>query len=160
VFGVVFTGGMLATAGRPLLERSGVSLAALRGTEAPPPALIGSGDSFTCTVSSVTDGDTFRCQERDQSGAAIRVRLSGVAARESDGTCRRGHPCPSASAEAATSELSRLASSQALRCENVGKSYNRVAAFCQRSDGVDLSCAMVDSGTVLKWRKHWGAHSC
>src|SRR5688500_10052947 len=66
--------------------------------------------SFPCTVASITDGDTFRCAETDAGGRQLRIRLSGVAARETDGTCRAGHPCPEASAEAATAELDRLAS--------------------------------------------------
>jgi endonuclease YncB( thermonuclease family) len=112
------------------------------------------GDTFGCTVASITDGDTFRCAD------GARIRLSGVAARETDGTCSQGHPCPDASAEAATAELRSLASGRTLTCRNVGTTYNRIAAFCQREDGVDLSCAMVSSGTVLRWDRHWGSHMC
>ena len=118
------------------------------------------GNSFTCTVASITDGDTFKCSEADESGRQIRVRLSGVAARETDGTCSPGHPCPDATAEAATVELDRLAYGQALTCQAVGTTYGRVAAFCQRRDGVDLSCAMVASGTALRWDRHWQGHRC
>src|SRR3546814_19374155 len=39
-----------------------------------------------------------------------------------------------------------------------GSTYGRVAAFCERSDGVDLSCAMVESGTALKWERYWQGH--
>lgn len=109
---------------------------------------------FTCEVAAITDGDTFRCAD------GTRVRLSGVAARETDGTCSSGHPCPNASAGAATAALQDLASGRMLVCRSVGETYGRVAAFCRREDGVDLSCAMVQTGTVEKWWRYWGLHSC
>ena len=122
------------------------------GTEAQPP--------MSCTVFSITDGDTFRCAETGTDGRQIRVRLSGVAARERDGSCSVGHPCPAASAEAATAVLTRLAMGEVLVCRQVGNTYGRVAAFCQRQDGIDLSCAMVESGTAVKWPRYWGNHRC
>lgn len=146
--------------------RSTVTLAALLAAAVGWSAYGGSGkvarssETFTCTVASVTDGDTFRCLEEGEDSRQIRVRLSGVAARERDGTCTAGHPCPAASAEAATAALERLASAQTLSCQSVGNTYGRVAAFCQRSDGTDLSCAMVESGTALKWERYWGGHRC
>lgn len=109
---------------------------------------------FTWEVAHITDGDTFRCAD------GTRVRLSGVAARESDGTCRPGHPCPAASAEAATAALHKLASGQVVICRAVGETYGRVAAFCRLQDGLDLSCAMVQTGTVKKWWRYWGLHRC
>jgi endonuclease YncB( thermonuclease family) len=110
--------------------------------------------AFQCRVAHVTDGDTFRCAD------GTRVRLSGIAARESDGSCRPGHPCPVASAEAATAALYNFASGHVLMCRPVGETYGRVAAFCRREDGLDLSCAMMQSGTVEKWWRFWGLHSC
>lgn len=116
--------------------------------------------TFACTVTSITDGDTFRCAETDGDGRDIRIRLSGVAARERDGSCSRGHPCPSASAEAATAELRRLAQGERLACRDVGSTYGRTAAFCARDDGLDLSCAMVESGTAVRWERYWDGHRC
>ena len=150
-FAVVFVGGMLLTPARPILIGAAGAVIS---------SAVSGGEPFTCTVESVTDGDTFRCQEADENGRAIRVRLSGVAARETDGTCSPGHPCPDASAEAATAELTGLAMGWSLSCRKVGETYGRAAAFCERADGLDLSCAMVESGTVLKWRRHWGWHKC
>jgi endonuclease YncB( thermonuclease family) len=121
--------------------------------------VIGSS-SFECTVSSVTDGDTFRCAETGGDGRQIRVRVAGVAARERDGTCAPGHPCPSASAEAATNEMERLVAGQVLNCRANGTTYGRIAAFCQRRDGVDVNCAMVASGTALRWERYWNGHRC
>src|SRR3546814_18347466 len=78
--------------------------------------------AFACTVASITDGDTFRCSELGDDGRQIRVRLSGVAARERDGSCSPGHPCSAASAEAATAELSseevRAGKECGRRCRN------------------------------------------
>lgn len=135
-------------------ERPSIELA---GDKADRRSVVG---AFTCTVASVTDGDTFRCQEADISGRQIRVRVSGIAARETDGSCSPGHPCPSATAEAATAALSRLITGQRLSCESAGRTHGRIAAFCRREDGTDISCAMVDSGTALRWDRHWGAHRC
>ena len=115
---------------------------------------------FVCTVASVTDGDTFRCRETEATGREIRVRLSGVSARERDRSCSPGHPCPVASAEAASAELRRLALGQQLQCRLANMTYGRRAAFCRRSDGLDLSCAMVASGAAARWDSHWGRHRC
>jgi endonuclease YncB( thermonuclease family) len=117
-------------------------------------------NSFQCSVASVTDGDTLRCSEVDASGRGIRVRLSGIAARERDGTCAPGHPCATASAESATAALERLADGQTLRCQAVGSTFGRTAAFCRNEAGQDLSCAMIASGTVVKWDRYWGNHRC
>ena len=134
---------------------SGVSHDLLRtsASEAAPGA-------FTCTVASITDGDTFRCRETETDGKQIRVRLSGVAAREKDGSCTPGHPCPDAPPEASTAALRALASGQALNCRQVGSTYGRRAAFCSLANGTDLSCAVVEGRTAAKWAKHWGDHDC
>lgn len=71
--------------------------------------------TFTCTVASITDGDTFRCFELERDGKQIRVRLSGVAAREKSGGCTEGHPCPEAPAEAATAAIEALALGRSLQ---------------------------------------------
>lgn len=115
---------------------------------------------FACTVSSVTDGDTLRCLELEPDGRAIRVRISGIAARERDGSCSAGHPCPGASADESAAALERLAVGQRLQCTMANRSYGRRAAFCRRSDGIDLSCAMVRSGMAARWDRHWGRHHC
>lgn len=41
-----------------------------------------------------------------------------------------------------------------------GTTYNRIAAFCRTAAGVDLSCAMLDSGTVARLDRHWNGHRC
>lgn len=58
------------------------------------------------------------------------------------------------------SPLKGLVLGRSLSCEKMGQTYGRTAAFCQRADGIDLSCAMVESGTAAKWDRYWGWHSC
>lgn len=108
----------------------------------------GRGEAFACSVTGVHDGDgPIYCEE------GPKVRLTAIAARELDGSCSPGHPCPEASAAAATAELRRLAFGQRLACEKTGMSYKRTTAWCWRSDGVELNCAMMKSGTVAYWQK-------
>ena len=65
--------------------------------------IVSAGQSFECTPTRVWDGDgPIWCAE------GPRVRLSGIAAREMDGTCSTGHPCPKASAEEARDALVSL----------------------------------------------------
>lgn len=100
---------------------------------------------LTCVVAAITDGDTLRCQD------GTRIRLHAVAARERDGSCSPGHPCPSASARAATAELRRLAGGNVLRCYSTGNSYGRITAICWTPEGTEINCAMVRSGVALIW---------
>lgn len=130
----------------------GVSSLARRGPSAP--------DSFSCTVAAVHDGDTLRCFERGPDGRQLRVRISGVDARELDGSCAPGHPCASAPPEAATAALERLVSGQRLQCTFEGFTYRRLSGFCVNGAGVDVSCAMLKSGTVALWPRYWKRHQC
>jgi hypothetical protein len=43
---------------------------------------------------------------------------------------------------------------------NLSAGGNRTAAWCVTSRGVDLSCAMVATGTVLSWERYWKGHRC
>jgi endonuclease YncB( thermonuclease family) len=109
---------------------------------------VGQGPLFTCTVNGVHDGDgPIYCDEGEK------VRLTAIAARELDETCSPGHPCPTASGASATQELRRLALGQALICEKTGTSYKRTTAWCWRSDGTELNCAMMRSQKVAYWAK-------
>ena len=102
-------------------------------------------DRFSCSVSRITDGDTFRCSD------GTRVRLHAVAARESDETCSPGHPCPSASAASAARTLTDLVEGKTLSCEKIGTSYNRVTAVCWTPTNREVNCAMIRSGTTVIW---------
>ena len=124
----------------------------------------------SCTAISVWDGDgPVACRE------GWKLRLHGVAARELSGECRPGHPCPAASGIAARDALVALlggagrrsadghillAAPVRLRCTITGGSYGRLTGWCTLPDGRDLSCAMVASGTALRWDRHWGKHPC
>ncbi|WP_231726166.1 MULTISPECIES: hypothetical protein [unclassified Sphingomonas] len=128
------------------------------------------GTSFTCTPVRVWDGDgPIWCRE------GPRIRLVGIAARESDGQCRPGHPCPRANAEDARAALVRLVGRQTgqspeghalvrgprLQCRSYGSAGGaRTAARCNSSRRGDLSCAMLATGTVALWRRYWRGPPC
>jgi len=131
--------------------------------------IVSAGQTFTCTPTRVWDGDgPVWCAE------GPRIRLSGIAAREIDGTCRQGQPCPDASAEASRDALVRLVGEPvgrspqghvlvrgpAMRCVAVNGTYERTAAWCVSPKGGDLSCAMVRSGLALRWERFWRDHRC
>ena len=133
-------------------------------------AIIASGQTFICTPTRVWDGDgPIWCAEGPH------VRLSGIAAREMDGTCRTNQPCPSASAEMSRDALVRIfggtrgrsstghiiVAGPRLTCRSEGSAGGtRTAAWCSLPGGRDLSCAMVATSTVLKWDRYWQRHVC
>lgn len=118
------------------------------------------GNTFTCTPVRVWDGDgPVWCAE------GPKLRLAGIAAREMDGACRAGHPCPSASALAAKAALVDLlggsrgtareghaiVSGPRLACRSNGSAGgDRTGARCALP-GRDLSCAMLATETVARW---------
>lgn len=132
--------------------------------------IVAAGTSFTCTPAAVWDGDgPVWCAE------GPRVRISGIAAKEMDGTCRAGQPCPDASAIVARDALVGLfggargtlptghiqVRAAPMSCLSTGfAGGSRTAAWCRLADGRDLSCAMVATGTVLRWDRYWGDHRC
>jgi endonuclease YncB( thermonuclease family) len=146
------------------------------GAEAPSPvhepgsAIVAAGERFACTPEKVWDGDgPIHCAE------GPRVRLAGIAAREMDGSCSPGHPCPEATAPAARDALSALlgrttgsastghllVEGPTLQCRSEGSAGgSRTAAWCRSPTAGDLSCAMVASGTVAKWPRYWRGHGC
>jgi endonuclease YncB( thermonuclease family) len=133
--------------------------------------VVPAGERFDCLPIMLWDGDgPFTCAE------GPKVRLSGVAAREMDGTCRNNQPCPDASAESARDYLARLLGTPAgftddghvllnnpakLSCRSLGNGVgSRTAAWCVSPRVGDLSCAMVKSGLALRWDKFWRGHRC
>jgi len=132
--------------------------------------IVPAGQTFSCSPVRVWDGDgPIWCAEGPH------VRLAGVAAREMDGTCRSNQPCPAATAEQARDTLVRMVGTRTgwsseghalvqgptLRCRSDGGAGgNRTAAWCWSPVSGDLSCAMVRSGTVLRWQRYWGTHRC
>lgn len=62
--------------------------------------IVPASQEFTCTPTRVWDGDgPIWCEE------GPRIRLTGIATRELDGTCREDQPCPDASGERARNAL-------------------------------------------------------
>jgi endonuclease YncB( thermonuclease family) len=132
--------------------------------------VVPAGETFNCTPTAVYDGDgPIWCAE------GPRVRLSGIAAREMNGSCSAGHPCPSADPVAARDHLSSLVGTAGgflpsghvkvtgptMRCRSAGGAGgNRTAAFCQSPKSGDLSCAMVRDGYAARWDRYWQDHRC
>ena len=132
--------------------------------------VVTAGQTFECTPVAVWDGDgPIWCEE------GPRIRLSGIAAREMDGTCSPGHPCPSADAEKARDALVQLVGEPIgrLRHGHVavdgptmtclsegGAGGDRTAAWCVSPKGGDLSCEMVKSGHAAQWDRYWRGHGC
>ncbi|WP_152435606.1 thermonuclease family protein [Erythrobacter sp. THAF29] len=128
------------------------------------------GQEFACTPTAVWDGDgPVWCAE------GPRVRLSGIAAREMDGSCRSRHPCPAAGAIEARDALVRLVgvargvgehghilvNGPTMRCISDGSAGGRrTAAWCVSPRGGDLSCAMVRNGWAARWDRYWKGHRC
>jgi endonuclease YncB( thermonuclease family) len=116
--------------------------------------------AFICTPIAVWDGDgPVWCQE------GPKIRIANISARELDGSCRRGHPCPRASGIDARDALVRLLGgptgrwdtghievrSRTMHCSALGDSYGRTVASCTLADGRDLAQAMIATGTVARW---------
>ena len=133
-------------------------------------AIVAAGQVFTCTPVAVWDGDgPIWCAE------GPKVRLAGIAAREIDGTCTVGNPCPTSSGVAARDELVsylggprgslpnghiRVAAGP-MTCRSDGSAGgSRTAAWCITHSGVDLNCAMVKSGAAARWQRYWRGHRC
>ena len=132
--------------------------------------VVAAGIAFACTPTAVHDGDgPIWCSE------GPKVRLSGIAAREIDGTCKPGHPCPAASATVARDTLVRflggpkgklptghvVVRAPAMTCRSDGGAGgSRTSAWCVTASGVDLNCAMVKSGAALRWLRYWRGHRC
>ena len=133
-------------------------------------SVVPAGEIFACTPTHVWDGDgPIWCKE------GPRIRLSGIAARELDGTCRSGHPCPAVGAIVARDALVELlgepigvgqhghilVSGPVMRCVSNGSAGGvRTAAWCVSPRGGDVNCAMVRGGWAARWDRYWGRHIC
>lgn len=133
-------------------------------------SIVAAGQTFTCTPTHVWDGDgPVWCAEGPH------LRIAGIAAREMDGTCRSNQPCPSASAVEARGALVGLLGGPRgtiptghvvvrgprLTCRSEGSAGgSRTAAWCRLPSGADLSCAMISTGTVLRWDRYWKGPAC
>lgn len=136
----------------------------------PSALIVPAGENFVCTPIKVWDGDgPIWCAE------GPRIRLAGIAAREMDETCRPGQPCPTQSGHAARDHLVGLlggargqtdtghiiVQGPTLNCQSQGHARgSRTGAWCQRPDGVDLSCAMIEGGYAVRWDVYDPGHRC
>ncbi|WP_420606498.1 thermonuclease family protein [Novosphingopyxis sp.] len=132
--------------------------------------IIPDGQAFNFTPTHVWDGDgQIWCEE------GPRIRLAGIAAREMDGSCRPGHPCPDADPVAARDALANLVGKQVGRssyghvlvvgptmlCRSTGGAGgDRIGAWCMSPRGGDLSWAMVRDHWAAVWQRYWGTHRC
>jgi endonuclease YncB( thermonuclease family) len=132
--------------------------------------IVGAGKSFKCTPIAVWDGDgPIWCAE------GPRIRISGVAAREMDGTCRANQPCPAVGAIEARDRVVKLfggatgelntghitVKSATMTCiSEGGAGGGRTAAWCKSPVFGDLSCALVQSGGAVRWPQYWRDHKC
>jgi endonuclease YncB( thermonuclease family) len=131
-----------------------------------PVRVVPAGEVFQCTPIAVFDGDgPIRCRE------GISIRLQGVAAREMDGSCTPGHPCPAADPISARDALVRIlggptgrwpqghitVNGPTMACASAGNALgNRTAAWCRLPSGQTLNCAMLATGTVAVFPRYWG----
>jgi endonuclease YncB( thermonuclease family) len=117
-------------------------------------ALVAAGQSFSCRVVDVHDGDTMRCAD------GTRIRLQGIDANEMDGTCHER--CANLPAQNAKWSLEHLALGKSATCRSTGMSYTRVTAWCfvTPEDGapIDLSCEQVMRQAAVIWRKYDAKH--
>lgn len=134
-------------------------------------AAVPAGVSFQCTPVAVYDGDgPLWCREND-----VKIRIAGVAAREMDGSCRPGQPCPAVDAITARDRLVGLLGgprgrlreghvvvrSATMTCRSEGSAGGaRTAAWCVSPVFGDLSCAVVAAGGALRWPRFWRNHKC
>jgi endonuclease YncB( thermonuclease family) len=109
------------------------------------------GQAFPCTVVKVMDGDgPVICEEEDQEGRQVQVRLRGIEARDGDGDCRIAQGCPEMSWKEGKAVLTRIAGPR-MNCVSYGPYRDRVDAFCSTADGVDVSCELVKMGAAVRW---------
>ena len=126
-----------------------------------------------CLAIALHDVDgPIHCKSRQK------IRLQGIGATETDGTCRRGQPCiagdPFAQrrvmARAMGAKLSRedlgrngrpsrngqawFSQPVRLVCDVTGKSHERLTAWCKLPDGRDVSCAAIRAGVAVRWAKY------
>lgn len=98
--------------------------------------------AFLCIVTSITDGDTLRCND------GTRVRLAGIDAPEIHG-CPHWRQCTPGDGQASKRALTQIASGKTLQCQSLGTSYNRILATC-KIGSFEPACYMVTHGYAVK----------
>jgi endonuclease YncB( thermonuclease family) len=109
------------------------------------------GRAFPCTVVKVMDGDgPVICEEEDQSGRQVQVRLRGIEARDGDGNCRLAQGCPEMNWQEARAVLVRIAGAR-MNCVSHDTYRDRVDSFCSTPSGVDIACELIKMGAAVRW---------
>lgn len=117
-------------------------------------AIILAAAPFSCTVTSVHDGDTFTC------AGGTKVRVAGIQAPDFADTerCRRrraDYVCSDRAARASQWVISALVLRRRMDCQAIEPSYQRVVARCRLPDGRDVSCAAIAAGAATRWDRYW-----
>jgi uncharacterized membrane protein YsdA (DUF1294 family) len=106
--------------------------------------LAAAAGSFACENPSHHDGDNLRCS--NVQGA---MRLQGIDAPEMPGACRPGRTCVDGDPFAARDHLRRLTRGKTLQCvQEDTDNYGRAIVNCTAA-GVNISCAMIESGYAV-----------
>ncbi len=109
------------------------------------------GRTFPCTVVKVMDGDgPVICEEQDQLGRQVQVRLRGIEARDGDGNCRIAQGCPQMNWQEARAVLIRIAGAR-MNCVSHDAYRDRVDSFCSTLSGADVNCELVKMGAAVRW---------
>jgi endonuclease YncB( thermonuclease family) len=109
------------------------------------------GSAFPCTVVKVMDGDgPVICEEQDQRGQQVQVRLRGIEARDGDGNCRLAQGCPEMNWLEAKAVLVRIAGAR-MNCVSHDTYRDRVDSFCSTPAGVDIACELIKMGAAVRW---------
>ena len=129
--------------------------------------LVAAGQTFTCEAVALHDVDgPIHCRSGEK------IRLQGIGATETDGSCRRGQPCvpgdPMVQRRVMATRVigatiaqedpglygqAWFATPVALVCRATGQSHGRVTAWCRRADGGDLSCGAIHAGVAARWER-------
>lgn len=91
------------------------------------------------------DGDTLRCGNN-------RIRLIGIDAAELAGHCRAGRECAPGDPYAQRDALQNLIKAELLARAIKTDRFGRIVSLVETSDGINVSCAMLEAGASYKPR--------
>lgn len=131
-------------------------------------ALVTAGRAFDCAAIALHDVDgPIHCR------AGEKIRLQGIGATETDGSCRPGQPCIPGDPMVQRRDMARRVIGATiaredpgrfgqawfvrpvmLQCVATGRSHERVTAWCRRPDGADLSCEAIRAGIAARWTRY------
>jgi len=107
-----------------------------------------------------------------------KIRLQGIGATETDGSCNPNQPCVPGDPFAQRKVMARLigatpsredtgrdgkparygqlwfAKPVRLECDVTGTSHARITAWCRLPNGADLSCAAISASIAARWARY------